>query len=198
MQMVYSVVNADRPLSVPDKSEASDADALLVRNAQEHPGEFASLYERHFDAIYRYLQVRADLADAADLTQQVFLKAFASLPKYRARGLPFSAWLFRIARNLATDHHRLSRRTPDELLPSVIQPNSAASPEDSALQTEMQLRLRSLIRNLDGDKRELLAMRFAGGLSSREIAAVIGKSEAAVKKQLTRILHTIKEKYSES
>jgi RNA polymerase sigma-70 factor (ECF subfamily) len=198
MQMVHSVVNADRPLSVPVQSEASDADALLVRNAQEHPEEFASLYERYFEAIYRYLQVRAGPADAADLTQQVFLKAFASLPKYRARGLPFSAWLFRIARNLATDHHRLSRRTPDELLPSVIQPNSAASPEDSALQTEMQLRLRSLIRNLDGDKRELLAMRFAGGLSSREIAAVIGKSEAAVKKQLTRILHTIKEKYSES
>jgi RNA polymerase sigma-70 factor (ECF subfamily) len=167
----------------------------LVRAAQERPEAFAALYERHVDAIYRYLQVRAGTDEAADLTQQVFLKAFAALPKYKARGLPFSAWLFRIARNLAADRHRSRFRTPEELLPGVAQPGSAANPEETALRTEMYERLRSLLVELDLEKRELLALRFAAGLSSRQIAGVTGRSEAAVKKQLTRILRTLKEKY---
>jgi RNA polymerase sigma-70 factor, ECF subfamily len=196
--MVHSLVGAEEVRPADARSAAQNDETLLVRAAQERPDAFGVLYERHVDAVYRYLQLRTGPTDAADLTQQVFLRAFASLPKYNARGLPFSAWLFRIARNLATDHHRLSYRTPDELLPGVAQQGSAVSPENAALQMEMHGHLRSLLRELDGEKRELLAMRFASGLSSREIAAVVGKSEAAVKKQLTRILHTLKEKYGEA
>ena len=121
----------------------------------------------------------------------------SALPKYQPKGAPFSAWLFRIARNLATDHHRLSHGKPDELLPDTMFSGTAGAPEEAALQMEQQARLRSLLRELNAEKRELLAMRFAAGLSSREIAAVIGKSEASVKKQLSRILRTLKEKYGE-
>ncbi|HXC77595.1 MAG TPA: sigma-70 family RNA polymerase sigma factor [Candidatus Acidoferrum sp.] len=194
--MADSLVGTERLLATPACAAVADDDeAALVRAAQERPEAFAALYERHVDAIYRYLQVRAGTDDAADLTQQVFLKAFAGLPKYKARGLPFSAWLFRIARNLAADRHRSRFRTPEELLPGVAQPGSAANPEETALRTEMYERLRSLLAELDLEKRELLALRFAAGLSSRQIAGVTGRSEAAVKKQLTRILRTLKEKY---
>jgi RNA polymerase sigma-70 factor (ECF subfamily) len=85
----------------------------------------------------------------------------------------------------------------DELLPSIILGGTAGGPEQAALRTEQLERLRSLLRELDSNKRELLAMRFAAGLSSREIGAVIGKKEAAVKKQLGRILRTLKEKYGD-
>jgi RNA polymerase sigma-70 factor, ECF subfamily len=192
---VHSVAGAGRfEASGPLPAEADEAG--LVRASQERPEAFAALYERHVDRIYRYLELRVGSHDAADLTQQVFLKAFASLPRYTGRGLPFAAWLFRIARNVATDHHRSSRRTPDALLPDVVQIESL-SPEQSALRVEMLGRLRSLLRELSVEKRELLAMRFGAGLSSREIGAVLGKSEAAVKKQLTRILQSVKEKYLE-
>ena|ERR1035437_3373338 len=194
--MAHSLVGTERLLATPASAAVADDDeAALVRAAQERPEAFAALYERHVDAIYHYLQVRAGTDEAADLTQQVFLKAFAALPKYKARGLPFSAWLFRIARNLAADRHRSRFRTPEELLPGVAQPGSAANPEETALRTEMYERLRSLLVELDLEKRELLALRFAAGLSSRQIAGVTGRSEAAVKKQLTRILRTLKEKY---
>jgi RNA polymerase sigma-70 factor (ECF subfamily) len=192
---VHSVAGADGfRASAQEPAEADEAG--LVRAAQDRPEAFAVLYERHVDRIHRYLELRVGAPDAADLTQQVFLKAFASLHRYTGRGLPFSAWLFRIARNLAMDHHRSSHRTPDELLPDVVQIESS-SPEESALQMEMLGRLRSLLHDLSAEKRELLAMRFGAGLTSREIGAVLGKSEAAVKKQLTRILQRIKEKYLE-
>ena len=187
------------PLVLQDaRSDPDHNEADLIRAAQERPEAFGALYERHVDSIYRYLQLRVGPADAADLTQQVFLKAFRSLPQYKSRGLPFLAWLFRIARNLATDHHRSSKQSPGELLPDIVDATNLASPEEAALQIERLRYLRSLLRDIGADKRELLAMRFAGGLTSREIAAVMGKSEAAIKKQLTRIIHTLKEQYRES
>jgi RNA polymerase sigma-70 factor (ECF subfamily) len=195
---VNSVAGADSLLLHAARSGADHDEADLVRAAQERPEAFGALYEQHVDSIYRYLQLRVGPADAADLTQQVFLKAFKSLPRYTSRGLPFLAWLFRIARNLATDHHRSSLQSPGELLPGVAEAATLASPEEMALQIERLGYLRSLLRELGAEKRELLAMRFAGGLTSREIAAVMGKSEAAIKKQLTRIIHTLKEQYGES
>src|SRR6202035_1577396 len=195
--MAHSLVGTERLLATPACAAVAEGDeAGLVRAAQERPEAFAALYERHVDRIYRYLELRVGSPDAADLTQQVFLKALASLPRYTGRGLPFAAWLFRIARNAATDHHRSSRRTPDELLPDVVQ-IASLSPEQSALRMEMLTRLRFLLRDLSAEKRELLAMRFGAGLTSREIGAVLGKNEAAVKKQLTRVLQSIKEKYLE-
>jgi RNA polymerase sigma-70 factor, ECF subfamily len=195
--MVHNLVDA-KGFTFSAENAPSDADeTALVRAALDRPELFGALYQRHVDAIYRYLQLRAGLDEAADLTQQVFLKAFTGLPKYQPKGVPFSAWLFRIARNVATDHHRLSHHKPDELLPDIMPGGTAGLPEEAALQMEQKVRLRSLLRELDSEKRELLALRFAAGLSSREIGAVIGKNEAAVKRQLSRILRTLKEQYGE-
>lgn len=191
-------MDADSLFLARARLDAENDEVDLVRAAQQRPGAFGTLYERHLDSVYFYLQLRVGAAEAADLTQQVFLKAFTSLPRYRSRGVPFIAWLFRIARNLAFDHHRSSNQFPGALLPDIALAASDASPEEAALQVERLTYLRSLVRELDDEKRELLAMRFAGGLTSREIAAVVGKSEAAIKKQLTRIVRTLKENYRES
>lgn len=182
-----------------DGPSAWSDDAHLVRAAKANPAEFAALYQRYFPPVYRYLRVRSgDDGEAADLTQDVFLKAFDALPRYRERGVPFGAWLFRIARNRVVDAHRHRRPTLDwDFLPEALQPSDGGDPEAIALQNERLARLGGIISELDVEKRELLALRYAAGLTAREIASVVHKSEAAVKKQFSRTLRSLKEQYDE-
>lgn len=101
-------------LAAPMASErdVGDAEASLVRAAQADPRLFAALYQRYADRVYADLRARTSLPeDAADLTQQAFLQALDALPDYRPGRAPFAAWLFRIARNIAVDHHRRHRQT---------------------------------------------------------------------------------------
>jgi RNA polymerase sigma-70 factor, ECF subfamily len=174
-------------------------EAELIAAAQADRAAFAALYRRYLDRIYRYLRAHcASADDAADLTQQVFLRALDALPRYHPGPAPFAAWLFRIAANAAVDAGR--RRRP-EIAWEALPPLPAApesEPEAHALRRESLGRLRRLVAGLDAEKRELLALRFAGQLSSTEIAAVVGKRPEAVKKQLTRILRTLKEQYDEA
>jgi RNA polymerase sigma-70 factor (ECF subfamily) len=177
-------------------SIASDEQAL-VRAAQANPSAFAALYQLYVTRVYRY--VRAHTAsddDAADLTQQVFLRALDALSAYRERGVPFGAWLFQIAHHAVVDAHRRQRPTLTwDTLPESLQPEGGPNPEGDVLHQEALARLRQLLATLDPTTRELLALRFAAQLSAPEIATVVGKSPAAVKKQLTRILQTLKERY---
>lgn len=174
-------------------------DQALVRAAQADVAQFNALYHLYVERVHRYMLARTHNAeDAADLTQQVFLQALDALPRYRERGVPFAAWLFRIARNVVADaKRRPERATPWDDVPLGMLPIDAADPEAAALQSESIARLRALLLHLDTGKRELLALRFAAGLSSRQIAAVVGKREAGVKKQLTRIVSALKEQYHE-
>lgn len=174
-------------------SPAEGDDDLLVTAARHDPEAFGHLYRRHLPGIYRYLAARtASPEEAADLTQQVFLQAFRALARYREGSGGFAPWLFRIARNAATDASR-RRRPALPLDEFVVEPS--LTPEASALALERLRRLRTTIRTLPGQKQDLLALRFAAGLSSREIAAVVGKSESSVKKQLTRTIQSLKEHY---
>lgn len=184
-----------------DSDYAVESDeAALIEEAQTYPLAFDKLYQRYLARVYRYLRVRlASDEDAADLTQQVFLQAFNALPGYQQCGLPFAAWLFQIARRLVTDSYRRRRPTLSwDALPVTFEAVGVEQdPESIALQQERLARLRALLAKLDAGKRELLALRFAAGLSAPQIAAVIGKSPAAVKKQLTRIIANLKEQYHE-
>ena len=187
-------------LSVERSAEATDDEASLVAAAQANPAAFDVLYQRYLARVYRYLraQVGSD-EDAADLTQQVFLRALDALPRYRPRGAPFAAWLFSIARHAATDAYRRKRATVAwEALPEALQPAAGEQdPEACVLRLEALARVGDLLAHLDPAKRELLALRFAGGLSAPEIVQVVGKSPAAVKKYLTRTLQMLKEQYHE-
>lgn len=180
------------------EDEASD-EAVLIERAQADSTSFAALYQRYLDRIYLYLRARVTSdEDAADLTQQVFLQALAALPGYCQHGLPFAAWLFQIARNAVTDNYRRQRTMiPLENVPEGSQPLLAQDVETNILRQERVDRLRKLLANLDPAKRELLALRFAAGLSTPQIAAVVGRSHAAVKKELTRTLQKLKEHYHE-
>ncbi len=154
----------------------------LVQRAKQHDQEaFAQLYEEHFDKIYRYLVLRVgDEMEAEDMTQQVFLNALQSISSFNWKGVPFSAWLFRIAHNQVVDF--LRRKTKRATVP--LDESLASSDTDPQLMTEQRSDIEQLMmatRQLTGSQREVIALRFAGGLSVAEVAKVMGKSSGAVK-----------------
>jgi RNA polymerase sigma-70 factor (ECF subfamily) len=184
---------------VPDIAGEFDwpADSQLVQQAKEDIVAFAELYLRYHGRVFSYLRLRSSSDDeAADLTHQVFLKALDGLPRYQERGVPFIAWLLRIARNTAVDAVRKRHTNDCDLIPEV-HCDEEANPEVAVLERERLERLRTVIATLAQDKRDLLALRFAGGLSAREIGLVVGKSEEATKKQLSRTLNFLKEQCHE-
>ena len=153
----------------------------LVRRAQQRDQEaFAQLYEEHFDRIYRYVTLRiGDEMEAEDLTQQVFLNALRSISSFRWKGIPFSAWLFRIARNQAVDYLRKKKRTAAPLDESL-----ASSGDSPQLAAERKLdieRLLSATKQLTEAQREVISLRFTSELSIAQVAEVMGKSQGAVK-----------------
>ncbi len=180
-------------------ADAETDEAALILAAQRDPAVFDLLYTRYCTRIYRYLRARTNSEEeAVDLSQQVFLQALTALPRYRQQGLPFAAWLFRIARNAVTDAHRRNKAELQwDQLPYALHPTSSDNPEKMALHKETIARLRALLSRLDPEKRELIALRFVAELTAKEIAALVGKSEAAVHKQITRTLHALKEQYDE-
>lgn len=175
-------------------------DQNLVAQALACPASFVALYQRYLPRMYAYLRLRtACEEDAADLTQQVFMRAFDALPHYRGRSGMFAAWLFRIARNAATDYHRRQRATVTwDLLPEWSQPTTGEDMDIQMLHREALERLRQILRTLDLEQREILALRFAGRLSSAEIATLLGAREGAIKKRLTRLIARLKEQYHDA
>jgi RNA polymerase sigma-70 factor, ECF subfamily len=183
-------------MSTGDEAE-SQPDSQLVQQAKEDILAFAELYQRHHGRVFGYLRLRvANDDEAADLTHQVFLKALGGLPRYQERGVPFIAWLLRIARNTAVDAVRRRHNDDLDLIPEVLC-DEHANPEAGVLERERLERLRIVIAKLSQDKRDLLALRFVGGLSAREIGMVVGKSEEATKKQISRTLNFLKEQCHE-
>jgi RNA polymerase sigma-70 factor (ECF subfamily) len=171
-------------------------DAALVRAAQADPAEFAALYRRYRDRIYAYLRTRTHTAeDAADLTQQVFVQALDALPRLRMHQVTIAAWLVRIAHNLVATYHQRYRSTVAwDSLPEALHP-LADDLEHQVERREALGWLQTALRSCSPSAREVLALHFAARLTVAETAAVVGRSEAAVKKQLTRTLHAFKEQY---
>jgi RNA polymerase sigma-70 factor (ECF subfamily) len=183
---------------VGDTEDGHVLDSALVRAAQADSAAFAPLYQRYRDRIYRYLRTRTKSEeDAADLTQQVFLQALDALPRYRLQQTPFAAWLTRIAHNLAANDRRRKTTVPWDYVPEALQPLVEGDLDDHILRDEALVQLREAIQTFNASAREVLALHFAAGLTIAETAAVVGRSEAAVKKQLTRTLHVLKERYHE-
>lgn len=169
----------------------------LVREALANRTAFEAIYLRYRDAVFGYVRSQTRSAeDAADLTALTFERALERLSSFRGEGAGLSAWLFRIARNLAADYAR--RRRPVRPLWSLTareEPNTTITPEAEVLRRESARRLAAQLNELPPIARECLVLRYAAGLSAREIAAVIGRSEAATQKQLSRALARLKEVY---
>lgn len=166
-----------------------DADErLLIDAAQKDLTKFADLYELHFDKIYAFLVHRTgDRNTAEDLTSEVFRKALANLPSYRWRGIPFGAWLMRIAANALADHFkRATREAPGRH--DRPEPSAEAEQED----LENRARLFHLVDQLPADQRTVVFGRFVEQKSIREIAQQLGRSEGAVKQLQLRALQKLR------
>ena len=162
------------------------------------PG-FTALYECTVERIYAYIRARTRSdEEAADLVQQIYLQALKAWPRRPGASDALVPWLFRIGRNAATDLYRRRRQTVAwQYLPESLQPVAGQHVEDRVLHRESSESLRRLLDGLPPEKRELLALRFAARLSYAEIGVIIGKSEAATKQQLLRLLYALKDQYNE-
>jgi len=164
----------------------------LIAAAQHDPGRFADLYERHFERLYAYIARRVgDRVTAQDLTADVFHQALANLPRFEWRGVPFAAWLFRMAANAIADHARHVAR--DRTLPPPDDPPEV-SPED----IEQRAQLFRMVDGLPGDQRRVIVMRFAEQKKISEIAQALGRTEGAVKQLQLRGLQTLRARIGET
>lgn len=160
----------------------------LIEAAQQDPRRFAELYELHFERVYAYLVRRVrDRAAAEDLTAHVFHQALANLNKYKWRGVPFGAWLFRIAANSIAD--RANRSARESALPA---PEVAVSAAPDLEKTETLARVYRFVDQLPWDQQYVVRARFAEEKSIREIAQQLSRSEGAVKQLQFRALTNLR------
>ena len=177
-------------LSAP--SQATDL-RRLVGLAQHGDREaLEALYLLHFDRIYSYLHLSVgNRHDAEDLTTQTFLKMLEAIGRFRWQSAPFSAWLFRIAHNVAMDHFRASRRSePRDEVPEP-EPDPTTSAEEEAMQSIGRASLLELIEDLSPDQRQVLTLKFVFDFSNAEVARILRKSEGAIKSLQHRALASL-------
>ena len=171
----------------PDGQANEETRLLLL--ARDRPAAFAPLYERYFPRIYAYCLRRVgSKEEAEDLTSLVFTRALIGIRSYR--GGSVVAWLFRIAHNAVANH--LRDRHAQLPLETAFLPSNGEDLSDSIVRAEEQKHLARLLAALPDEQREILVLRLVGELSAREIGAVIGKREGAVRVALHRILHGLR------
>jgi len=169
------------------KKEADER--LLIEAAQADPARFADLYELNFERVYAYALRRVQSrAEAEDLTAEVFHQALANLKRFEWRGIPFAAWLFRIAGNLISDKwQRSGREVSDEQ-----QIESAQASSGEIEEVERKATLFRLVRTLPDEQRRVVVLRFVEEKSIKEVAKAVRKSEGAVKQLQFRALTALR------
>jgi len=166
---------------------------LLVERAQRGDRTaLEELYLLHFDRIYGYLHMSVgNRHDAEDLTTQTFVKMLEAIRRFQWRSVPFSAWLLRIAHNLAIDHFRANRRwQPEEHVPESAH-GVESSAEEQALASLGQTRMLTRVERLSPEQRQVLTLKFVYRFSNGEAAAILGKTEGAVKSLQHRALASL-------
>jgi len=178
---------------VPD-TEFNEED-VLNRAAQGESEAFGLLYERYIDRIFNYVYYRTgNLHDAEDLTARVFQRAMNHIKNYTDRGVPFSAWLYRIAHNLVANWHRdRSRRQEIPINDVPILPSKGDHPEKNLVRSQEEDSLLRLIRRLPPERQNLLILKFVENMSNAEIGAITGRSEGAVKSLYHRTLLSLRD-----
>jgi len=148
---------------------------------KEYENRLAGLYEEYYDRIAHYVYVRiGDRMEAEDITSEVFLKALKSLKSYREQGIPMQGWLFRIAHNMTIDHFRKTDKRRTVPISSELLPGNDDPADTVAMNIELE-RVTQAMKQLTADQREVINLRFFGGLKSREVGEILGKSDGAVR-----------------
>jgi RNA polymerase sigma-70 factor (ECF subfamily) len=176
-------------VAAPAKDSTADVRRLVERAQQGDREALEELYLLHFDRIYSYLHMSVgNRHDAEDLTTQTFLKMLESIKRFRWQSAPFSAWLFRIAHNLAMDHFRATRRwQPEEEVPEPVG-ETEPSAEAAALQAIGRQSMLDLIEDLSLEQQQVLTLKFVFNLPNAEVATILGKTEGAIKSLQHRAL----------
>lgn len=170
--------------------DRSKNDRLLIEAAQSDPARFAELYENNFERVYAYVMRRVgDRAETEDLTAEVFHHALANLQNFEWRGIPFAAWLFRIAANLISDRWQKQKRQPVE---EAEQIESVVAAGAEFEEVERKATLFRLVDTLPAEQQRVVALRFVEQKSIKEVARAIRKSEGAVKQLQFRALTTLR------
>jgi len=188
--LLGSAVNLDeQTFQVGDRLKAENqetAERELIEAAQKDPRRFGELYERNFDRVYAYVTRRVqDHATAEDITSEVFQQALANIRRFEWRGVPFIAWLYRIAANAIADRSARSGHEQGEPAEEVID-------ESAMREVETRAALYEMVRSLAGDQQRVIVERFVEEKSVREIAQELGRSEGAVKQLQFRALENLR------
>jgi len=159
-----------------------DPDLSDVRAAQADRAAFGTLYRRYLDPVYGYcFYLLGDHHDAEDATERTFLAALGAIDRFRDEGATFRSWLFRIAHNQLANALRARSRQRTDPLEGVPELAAPDDPARLASQADDARRLRSSLASLSDDRRQVVVLRFVDGLSAREIADVLGRSEGAIR-----------------
>ena len=190
----------------PNKEKEAE-ERRLIEAAQSDPARFAEVYENYFELVYAYVARRVrNRAEAEDLTGEVFRKALASLPRFKWRGAPFAAWLFRIASNMIADRSkRVGREVPlDESSVAArgasaqVGKGDGTSQQQDLEESERRALLFRMVDELAEDQARVVIMRFAEEKSISEIAVALDRSEGAVKQLQFRALENLRAKLGKS
>ena len=184
--------------NAPARESTEHVRELVARGQQGDRDALEELYLIHFDRIYSYLHVSVgNRHDAEDLTTQTFLKMLEKIGTFKWQSAPFSAWLFRIAHNLAMDHFRARRRwQPEEEVPE--QPGEEEpSAELVAMQTIGRESMLKLIDRLSPEQQQVLTLKFVFNLPNAEVAAILDKTEGAIKSLQHRALVSLQKQIAQ-
>ena len=166
----------------------------LVELASSDPEAFGELYRRNVDRIYTYVFYRVgSAADAEDLTARTFYQALGGIHRYVDQGVPFLAWLYRIAHNLVANHHRNRARWKETSLDQLeIRGRTTERPDSAVEAGERQRALAMAIRRQSEERQRLLVLKFAERLSNEEIGRMMGRTESSIKSLYFRTLRALK------
>mgnify|MGYP001176858706 CR=1 FL=1 len=179
--------------------ESAD-DAQLVEWAKTDREAFGALYTRYVEKIYSYVYYRTgNHHDAEDLTSRVFVRALRHIERYTDRGVPFSAWLYRIAHNLVANWHRDRGRNQIVALEETVVSGSPGEPPEAATESkEEQALLLETIRQLPAERQQVLILKFVDRLSNAEIGIIMDRTEGAIKSLYHRTLLSLRSAFNEA
>ena len=175
-------------------------EAKLIERAKTDKDAFGELYSRYMDRIYSYVYYRTgNEAEAEDLTAKIFMRAMKHIPNFVDQGVPFVAWLYRIARNLVANWHRDQSRRRTIALDDIAQWHvGQESPELETQLIEDRDSLLAAVRRLPADRQELLVFKFVDRMSNAEIGEIMDRSEGAIKSLYHRTLLSLRDDFTQT